>query len=62
MQVAKIKLETIIQELPDMIEIEEVMYRLYFLEKIEEGEEDIHAGRVMPHNQVVERLSQKWRT
>jgi predicted transcriptional regulator len=62
MQVAKDKIETIIRDLPEMIDIEEVMYRLYFLEKIEEGEADIREGRVLPHDQVLERLSRKWRT
>lgn len=60
MQVAKIKLETIIRNLPELVDIEDLMYRLYLLEKIEAGEADIREGRVLSHDQAVERLSRKW--
>ena len=60
MQVAKIKLETIIRNLPELVDIEDLMYRLYLLEKIEAGEADIREGRVLSHEQAVERLSRKW--
>lgn len=62
MQIAKIKLETIIRDLPEMIDIEDVMYRLYLLEKIEAGEADIREGRTLPHDKAVERLSRKWQS
>ncbi len=60
MQVAKIKLEGIIRDLPELVDLEEVMYRLYLLEKIEAGEADIREGRVLSHDQAMERLSRKW--
>lgn len=60
MQVAKIKLEGIIRDLPELVDLEEVMYRLYLLEKIEAGEADIWEGRVLSHDQAMERLSRKW--
>lgn len=60
MQVAKIKLEGIIRDLPELVDIEEVMYRLYLLEKIEAGEADIREGRVLSHDRAMERLSRKW--
>jgi ribosome biogenesis protein Tsr3 len=59
MQVAKIKLETIIRDLPELVDVEDVNYRLYLLEKIEAGEADIREGRVLAHEQAVERLSGK---
>jgi predicted transcriptional regulator len=62
MQISKAKIETIIRALPDPVDIEEVMYRLYLLEKIEAGEADIQNGKVMTHDQAMERLSRKWQS
>ncbi len=62
MQVSKAKIETIVRDLPDLVDIEEVMYRLYLLEKIEAGETDIRNGNIMTHAQAMERLSGKWRS
>jgi hypothetical protein len=56
MQIPKVKIETIIRNLPDLVDIEEVMYRLYLLEKIEVGETDIEDGWVMTQDQAMERL------
>ena len=62
MQVSKAKIETILRDLPDLVDIEEVMHRLYLLEKIEAGETDIRNGNIMTHAQALERLSRKWRS
>jgi len=62
MQVSKTKIETIVRDLPELVDIEEVMYRLYLLEKIEAGETDIRNGNVMTHAQALERLSGKWQS
>ena len=62
MQIAKSKLETILKDLPDIIDIDEVMYRLYLVEKIESGEMDIHNGSVLTHAAAIERISRKWRS
>ena len=62
MQISKAKIETIVRDLPDMVDIEEVMYRLYLLEKIEAGEADIQNGKVMTDAQAMERLSGKWQS
>ena len=62
MQVSKTKIETIFRDLPELVDIEEVMYRLYLLEKIEAGETDIRNGNIMTHAQAMERLSRTiWR-
>lgn len=45
--VTKEKLETLIKELPDAADIEEVMYRLYLLQKIETGETAIKDGKTL---------------
>ena len=59
-QIPKSDLEQLIHELPDMVDVEEVMYRLYLFQKLQEGEQDIQTGRVLSHSQVFERLSKKW--
>ena len=44
--VKKEALETI-QNLPDDVDLEEIMYRLYVLDKIRKGREDIKQGRTI---------------
>ncbi|HLA38097.1 MAG TPA: hypothetical protein VJZ02_06500 [Candidatus Brocadiales bacterium] len=61
MNISKSKLETLLKELPEKVDIEEVMYRLYLLQKIEAGEADIREGRVLSHKVAMKRLSKKWR-
>lgn len=60
MHITKSKLENLLESLPEQVDMEEVMYRLYLLEKIEVGEEDIREGRTFPHEEAVRRLSRKW--
>ena len=60
MNISKLKLEVLIKELPDNVDIEEVMYRLYLLQKIEAGEMDIQEGKTLSHEDALERLSKKW--
>jgi len=56
-QVPKLELEKLFQELPEMIDVEDVMYRLYVFQKIQEGEHDIQEGQTLSHPQALERLS-----
>jgi len=60
MNVTKEKLATLIKDLPDMVDIEEVMYRLFLLQKIETGEAAIEEGKTLSHDDVIKRLSKKW--
>ncbi len=60
MNIAKTKLESVFKDLPEQVDTEEVMYRLYLLEKIETGEADIQQGRTVAHDEAVKRLSRKW--
>ena len=53
----KTALESCIAEMPDPVDIEEVMYRLYLLEKIEAGEGDIRAGGTVSHEALTDRLA-----
>lgn len=59
MNISKVKLETLFKQLPENVDIEEVMYRLYLLQKIEAGERDIQEGRTLSHKDAMERLSKK---
>lgn len=61
MQMARSAIESCIATLPDVVDSEDVMYRLYLLEKIEAGEKDIRDGKILSHENVVERFSSKWR-
>ena len=62
MNVAKAKIETMLEKLPATIDMENLIYQLYLLEKIEEGETDIREGRVLSHQQALERISGKWQS
>ena len=61
MNVAKEKLETLIKDLPDSVDIEEVMYRILLLQMIEGGEAAIKDGKTLSHDETLKRLSKKWR-
>jgi len=60
MEILKSKLEDLLKELPEKVDIEDVMYRIFLLEKIEAGEKDIAEGRTFTHGEAVERLSRRW--
>ena len=60
MEILKSKLEGLLKELPEMVDVEDVMYRLYLLQKIEAGEKNVAEGRTLSHKDAVERLSKKW--
>lgn len=51
---------SVLDRLPDDCTMEEVLYHLYVVQKIEEGLADIDAGRTIPHEQVVEEFRRKW--
>jgi hypothetical protein len=60
MIISKSKLKNMVEELPKDVEIDEVMYRLYLLQKIEAGESDIQSRRTLSHDQATEQLAKKW--
>lgn len=43
----------LVQNLPDDCTWDDVMYRVYVRQKIEEGRRDIEEGRTIPHEQVL---------
>ncbi len=59
MTIAKSTLIEMINQMPDSIDIDDLIYSLYLKKKVELGEEDIEAGRVMTHDNVVME-TEKW--
>ena len=49
----------VIRSLPDNTSYEDIMEKLYFLEKIDAGLKDIDSGNTLTHDEVKERLA-KW--
>ena len=56
----KQRVRDILERLPDDCTIEDVLYHLYVVQKIERGLADADAGRVIPQEQVLEELRRKW--
>lgn len=59
MIIAKNQVMDLIKDLPEKIDIEELMYRLYLREKIEAAEKDVVTGKLISHDDVVQETS-KW--
>ncbi len=53
MQIAKQELMKLVESLPEQVEIEEILYRLYLREKLEAAEEDVREGRLVSHEDIV---------
>jgi hypothetical protein len=53
MRIEKQELLKLVNELPEQVEIEEVLHRLYLREKLEAAEGDVREGRVLSHEDVV---------
>jgi hypothetical protein len=45
-----------VEQLPDDATLEDAMERLYLLEKIERGQDDIRQGRTVAHEEIVARF------
>ena len=48
----------LLRDMPDDIDTDELMYRLYLKQKIEAAEAAAHAGDLLPHAEVVGRSDQ----
>jgi predicted transcriptional regulator len=58
MQPAKQEALDTIGKLPDDVDMDEIMYRLYVLDKIRHGREDIEAGRTISHEELLQEIAQ----
>lgn len=59
MTITKNEILEIIKDLPEEIDIDEIIYRLYLRQKLEGAEKDVREGRVVSHEEVVKETS-KW--
>jgi len=57
--IAKQQVFELIEDLPDELDIDEIMYRLYVRQKLETAEKDVREGRIISHEEVVRETS-KW--
>jgi len=48
------------ERLPDDCSLEDVLYHLYVIQKVEAGLADSDAAILIPHEQVAEELRRKW--
>ncbi|MBK5260314.1 MAG: hypothetical protein JJE51_12020 [Thermoanaerobaculia bacterium] len=59
MESAKQQVQEILENLPEDASLEDIQYHIYVRQKIEQGLEDVAAGRVVSHEEVQRRLA-KW--
>lgn len=60
MNETKSKVLALLDRLPDDCSLDDVLYHLYVVQRVEQGMRDVEAGRVIPHEQVSEDLRRKW--
>jgi hypothetical protein len=60
MRISKEEVLELVSQLPDEVDIEELIYRLYLREKLVAAEADIAAGRTLSAEEVREHARQ-WR-
>jgi hypothetical protein len=51
-KIAKAQLVKLVNELPETVDIEEVLYRLALRERLEAAEEDVREGRLLSEAEV----------
>ena len=56
----KEKVRKLLDKLPDDCSLDDVLYHLYVLERIERGVEQLDAGQVISHDEVAAELRKKW--
>jgi len=57
MMIAKQQVFELLKDLPDELDIDEIMYRLYVRQKLETAEKDVREGRIISHEEVVRETS-----
>jgi predicted transcriptional regulator len=56
MATAKQDVRRVLDGLPEEASLEDIQYHLYVLQRIERGREDVEAGRVLPQDEVEQRV------
>ncbi len=59
MTVMKSQVAEMVKNLPEKVDLEDFMYRLYLLQKIEKGESDIRGKRTISHEDLLKKI-RKW--
>ena len=59
MTIAKQHVLDLLKDMPEQVDIDEVIYRLYLRQKLELAEQDVREGRLISHADVVRETS-KW--
>lgn len=59
METAKEQVQHILSTLPEDASLEDIQYHIYVRQKIQQGLDDVEAGRVVSHEEVQRRLA-KW--
>lgn len=59
MATAKQDARRVLDNLPEEASLEDIQYHLYVLQRIERGREDVGAARVLPQDEVEQRLA-RW--
>ena len=59
MATAKQDVRRVLDGLPEEASLEDIQYHLYVLQHIERSGEDVEAGRVLPQDEVEQRLA-RW--
>ncbi len=57
MDTAKEQVQQILENLPEDVSLEDIQYHIYVRQKIQQGLEDVDAGRIISHAEVQHRLS-----
>jgi predicted transcriptional regulator len=60
METAKEQVQKILEVLPDNASLEDIQYHIYVRQKVEQGLADIEAGRLITHEEAMQRLD-PWR-
>jgi len=58
MTIAKQQVLDLLKDLPEQVDIDEVIYRLYLRQKLELAEQDVHDGHLISHADIVKETSQ----
>ena len=58
MRIAKAQLIKLVEDLPETIEIEDVLFRLALRERLDAAEEDVREGRVLSEEEVDAEIAQ----
>ena len=58
MTIAKQQVLDLLKDMPEQVDIDEVIYRLYLRQKIELSEQDVRKGNLAAHAEVVKETSE----